>query len=269
MTDVLTQPQRDEFEQRGVVAPLDLLTHAQLARYRAAWAWTTAGTGPRARLDELHMHFAWAQELATTPRLLDAVASLIGEDILVHAVLVLTKYPGRPGKVPWHQDSFYSGWHRSPSVTAWIALTPSTSESGCMRVIEGSHRRGPRGHEQRPGPENLLWGGLTLRETVDESCARDLILQPGQMSLHQCNLVHGSEPNRGHEPRVGIIVRFVTPAYRETRGPMLRARGAGAPDHLDWVARVGAWTGRPQQIAEEHARWRAAGGDAQFSNDAP
>jgi non-haem Fe2+, alpha-ketoglutarate-dependent halogenase len=264
---VLTAAQRDEFEQRGVVAPLDLLTPSQVARYREAFAHTTAGTGPRARLDELHRHFAWAQELATLPRLLDSVASLIGDDILVHAVLVLSKYPGRPGKVPWHQDSFYSGWHRSPSVSAWIALTPSTRESGCMRVIEGSHRQGPRGHDERPGPENLLWGGLTISEMVDESRARDLILQPGEMSLHQCNLLHGSEPNRSSEPRVGFIVRFVTPAYRETRGPMLQGRGVGEAEHLDWIERLGEWTGGEQQLAGELARWKAGGGDGQFSND--
>jgi non-heme Fe2+,alpha-ketoglutarate-dependent halogenase len=264
---VLTAAQREEFEQAGVVAPIDLLEDAQVARHRSALARTSAGTGARARLDDLHRHFAWAQELATTPRLLDAVASLIGDDILVHAVLVLTKYPGRPGKVPWHQDSFYSGWHRSPSVSAWIALTPSTPESGCMRVIEGSHRLGPREHDERPGPEHLLWGGLTISESVDEARARDLVLAPGQMSLHQCNLLHGSEPNRSNEARVGFIVRFVTSAYRETRGPMLRARGVGDDGHLDWVERIGAWSGSEEQIERELRAWRAGGGEGQFSND--
>lgn len=264
---MLTQAQREEFERCGVVAPLDLLEPAQVERYREAFSRTSAHTGPRARLDELHLHFAWAQELATLPRLLDIVEAVIGGEILVHAVLVLSKYPGQPGKVPWHQDSFYSGWHKSPSVSAWIALTPSTKASGCMRVIEGSHRLGPRGHDERPGPENLLWGGLTFGEAVDEARARDLVLQPGQMSLHQSNLVHGSEPNRTSEVRVGFIVRFVTPAYRETRGPMLRARGGEACEHLDWIERVGEWTGAKEQLAGELARWRAAGGDGQFSND--
>ena len=140
---MLTQAQREEFEQRGVVAPLELLTPAQVVRYQDAFTRTSAATGPGARLDELHRHFAWVQELATLPRLLDMVAALIGDEILVHAVLVLSKYPGRPGKVPWHQDSFYSGWHKSPSVSAWIALTPSTRESGWHARGRGFASHGP------------------------------------------------------------------------------------------------------------------------------
>ncbi|HLT37953.1 MAG TPA: phytanoyl-CoA dioxygenase family protein, partial [Enhygromyxa sp.] len=193
---MLTDEQRRELEQSGAIAPLELLSAEELTRYRTAYDRTVAAIGPRARIDELHHHFAWAQELATHPRLLDMVASLLGDDLLVHAVLVLTKYPGRPGLVPWHQDSFLSGWHRSPSISAWIALSPSTRESGCMRVIEGSHVAGPRMHDQRPSPDNLLWGGLTIAEAVDEGRARDLVLAPGQMSLHQCHVVHGSLPNR-------------------------------------------------------------------------
>lgn len=263
----LSGEQRRALEEHGVVAPVELLSADELARVREAHDRTVASIGPRARIDELHHHFAWAQELATHPRLLDVVASWIGEDLLVHAVLLLTKHPGRPGEVPWHQDSYLSGWHRSPSVSAWIALSESTRENGCMRVIEGSHRLGPRAHDQRPSSDNLLWGGLTIADSIDEARARDLILAPGQVSLHQCNVVHGSQPNRASAPRIGFIVRFVTSGYRESRGPMLRARGAGDDRHLDFVERLPAWRGTQAELDASLARWRAAGGDGQFSND--
>jgi non-heme Fe2+,alpha-ketoglutarate-dependent halogenase len=165
--------------------------------------------------------------------MLDYVGSLIGEDLLIHGTLMLCKFPGRAAAVPWHQDSVYSGWHLSPSVSAWIALSPSNEQSGCMRVIVGSQREGVRAHEERPDPSVLLKRGETVCEDVDESRARSVELQPGELSLHHANVIHGSRPNVSDQPRVGFIVRYVTSAYREGRGPVLRVRGRGDDRHLD------------------------------------
>ena len=45
---------------------------------------------------------------------------------------------------------------------------------------------------------------------VNESEAIDVVLKPGEMSLHHTNIVHGSNPNTSDGPRIGFIVRFVT-----------------------------------------------------------
>src|SRR5262249_8653171 len=42
--------------------------------------------------------------------------------------------------VPWHQDATYFGLAPFEHITAWVALTPSRPESGCVRVIPGSHK---------------------------------------------------------------------------------------------------------------------------------
>ena len=42
---------------------------------------------------------------------------------------------------------------------------------------------------------------------MDESKAVDLILRPGQMSLHHGEIVHGSQPNLSQQRRVGFALQ--------------------------------------------------------------
>ena len=42
---------------------------------------------------------------------------------------------------------------------------------------------------------------------VDESKSVDLIMRPGQMSLHHGEIVHGSQPNQSKQRRVGFALQ--------------------------------------------------------------
>lgn len=48
----------------------------------------------------------------------------------------------RGGRVAWHQDYYRPHPDRPASVTAWTALTGTTPDNGCVRVVPGSHLRG-------------------------------------------------------------------------------------------------------------------------------
>src|SRR5262249_652002 len=51
---------------------------------------------------------------------------------------------------PWHQDmAYFSLPPGTPVVGVWIALDEATVENGCMHVLAGGHRSGPRPHFQR------------------------------------------------------------------------------------------------------------------------
>src|SRR5581483_11803473 len=55
----------------------------------------------------------------------------------------LVKAPADPARVEWHQDFTYLGFLEPASIaTARLALTPCTRESGCLRVLDGSHAWG-------------------------------------------------------------------------------------------------------------------------------
>jgi hypothetical protein len=48
---------------------------------------------------------------------------------------------------------------------------------------------------------------LSRGQAMDESQAVGMILKPGQMSLHQIGVAHGSKANICAKPRIGIAVR--------------------------------------------------------------
>jgi phytanoyl-CoA hydroxylase len=75
------------------------------------------------------LHFSWAYRLATEPAVLNAVEEILGSDLLIAGTLIFCKYPRDPAFVAWHQDTFYSNLHLTPSVSAWIALLDSTPEN--------------------------------------------------------------------------------------------------------------------------------------------
>jgi len=93
-------------------------------------------------------------------------------------------------------------------VTAWIAFSPSVPESGCLRVVPGSHKT-QVAHRDTFAAENLLSRGQEIAVDVDEASAVDIVLPPGAMSLHHVLIFHGSEPNCGDDWRIGLAIRYI------------------------------------------------------------
>jgi len=230
---LLFQRQIQEYERDGIVFPIRVLTVDEALSFRSALESVAIKCGgvPR-RFDSLHLFFRWAHELATRHVLLNAVEDILGPEILIDGSLVFYKPPRDSSYVSWHQDSVYSGWHLTPSTSAWIALTESHSANGCMRVIPGSHKKGLLEHANVRDSSNLLRRGEQIDMAVDESAVRDVILQPGEMSLHHSTIVHGSNANASSEPRIGFIVRFVTNRTSNPGRPIMRARGQADCAHL-------------------------------------
>ena len=84
-----------------------------------------------------------------------------------------------------------------------------------MRIVAGSCARQLR-HVDRPDDNNLLTRGQTIVNSVEDSDAEDIVLAPGQMSLHHVLAVHGSGPNTTDAPRVGIAIRYLPTYVRQS-----------------------------------------------------
>jgi chlorinating enzyme len=233
---MLTAQQLADYQRDGFLFPIDVFSAAEVARFRNAFETLIESTrdySPK-RFDRLHLFFEWAHEVVTHNALLDVVETILGDDILVYGTLVLAKGSRDLRYASWHQDSFYSGLHLTPSTSAWIALTPSHEANGCMRVIPGSHKLGALDHENvSEDPHLLNRRGERIKMSVDESQAVNVVLRPGQMSLHESTIVHGSNPNTSDEPRIGFIIRFVTSRMTNPNLRLLRVRGNGDCSHLD------------------------------------
>ncbi len=198
--------------------------------------------GPDARTvdsSQVHLFLPWAFDLAVESDVLDAVESVLGENLVVWATTVFAKPPGTTAKITWHQDATYWGLDSTQVTTAWIALTPSNAANGCMRVDPGTQELAIQPHQDTFADDNLLSRGQEIQVEVDESGVVDVVLEAGEMSLHHVNLVHGSNPNSSDGWRVGFAVRYVTPEVQQVgQAPLgVLARGRDDCGHFAWVDR--------------------------------
>ena len=145
-------------------------------------------------------------EVTHNPKVLDAVESIIGENILVCGTTLFIKNPNKKGFVSYHQDAKYIGLEPHNWVTAWVAITDSNEENGCMRMWSGSHKDNLKEHDQKFNEGNLLTRGQTVKNVPIEKTT-PLILKAGQMSLHHPAVVHGSEQNNSDDRRIGFVIQ--------------------------------------------------------------
>jgi non-haem Fe2+, alpha-ketoglutarate-dependent halogenase len=207
----LSSEQLKRYSEDGVLFPLPALSPEETEYYRGRVEELTAALSsrvPRLAIVQPQLHFRWAYELATHPRVVKTVIEVLGPDVLVQSASVFDKHPGDGKYVAWHQDGHYWRLSAPRLVSAWIALTASTQESGCLRVVPGTHHSHLSHHEQ-PTDRHMLTSGLTLDQNIDPGRVVDVCLQPGEMSFHHERLVHGSEPNRSPHKRIGFAVRYL------------------------------------------------------------
>jgi len=136
------------------------------------------------------------------------VEGALGPDFLCWSSSFFIKEPGDPSFIAWHQDATYWGLNSTDIATAWLALSPATPESGCMKFKAGTHLA-PVAHRETDSEYNMLSRGQEIAVSVDERDAVHVALKPGQASLHHVLLFHGSEANRSADRRIGFAIRYV------------------------------------------------------------
>jgi ectoine hydroxylase-related dioxygenase (phytanoyl-CoA dioxygenase family) len=231
----LARNQLDDYARNGVLHPLPALDAGEVARFRrGAEELADRFEGEKAAIfGQAHLFHRWAYDLALHPRILDTVANIVGDDILVHSTSLFFKRPKTEDFVSWHQDGYYWKLDEPRLVSAWIALTDSAPDKGCLRVVPGSHARRMEHRSAPMRAHDLLASGLEIDVEVDEREAQDIVLAPGEMSLHHVLIVHGSHPNASPRPRIGFAVRYVAAEVRQERDhhEVLVARGQDRHGH--------------------------------------
>ena len=231
MNDVLRSPiasstVASSYEKDGYFFPYDVISEREAAGLvtdlEAAEA-EVAGDRPRLSMlrsypSQLLPSYA---ALIRNPRLIDAVSQIIGPDLLVWSCGFFIKEPASKSYVSWHQDLNYWGLDGEQEVTAWIALTPATVETGCMRFVPGSHLKKVVAHVDSFAQDNLLSRGQEIAVEVDEAHAVNVVLRAGQASFHHGHMFHASGPNTTNARRVGLAIRFVVPSMKQVSGEKL------------------------------------------------
>ena len=193
-----------------------------------------------------HLISPMLDEVTHNQNILNAVESLIGKNILVCGTTLFIKNPGEGGFVSYHQDAKYIGLEPYNWETAWVAITDSNENNGCMKMWSGSHKDNLKEHEQNFNEKNLLTRGQTVNNVPDDQIV-DLVLNAGQMSLHHPQTVHGSGINHSNDRRIGFVIQsYIATNVKQVLGKnsVQLARGN---DKFNYHEKIG----RPQNLLDE------------------
>ncbi|MEM8992621.1 MAG: phytanoyl-CoA dioxygenase family protein, partial [Pseudomonadota bacterium] len=204
------------YEQDGFVSAVPILSQAEAAEHRARMEAAEARIGSIHYRPKIHTLLRSPWELATHPAVLDLAEAMLGPDILLYNATYIIKEPGTTSHVSWHQDLTYWGLSDDRQVTFWLALSPASVESGCMRMIPGSHRKGMAEHATTEDESNVLFHGQTVTG-IDEDASVMCTLEPGEASFHHGWTLHASMPNRSADRRIGLNVQYLAAGTHQTK----------------------------------------------------
>ena len=142
-------------------------------------------------------------------KILNLVEQLIGKDFALWNSSFFAKPAFNGHATPWHQDGQYWPIRPLATCTVWLAIDDATEENGCLKFIKGSHRDKKLKKHEFNKNENLTLHQELLKTEYNEDDSVNLILNRGQISLHDVYLVHGSEANFSPKSRRGMTMRFM------------------------------------------------------------
>jgi phytanoyl-CoA hydroxylase len=154
------------------------------------------------RIYEPCTHYAPFRELSEMPKLLDAVESLLGPDLLFHYSKINMKPPSIGSVVEWHQDLSYYPLTNSSSLAVLIYLDDADVENGCLQMIPGRHNDRLLNHVR----DGYFVGKVV--EPVDESQAVPVEGKAGTAIFMHCLTPHASVTNRSNRPRRTLILSY-------------------------------------------------------------
>ena len=223
----LTEEQKNAYWNDGYLFPIDVANGNQAQNWRNSlekieYDWLDNGLAlPLNTYKRVNAQVVMplACEIGLHEPILDAVEGILGPDVMLYSVEFLTKEAQTKHIVTMHQDLAYWGMGDMDNIlTAWLALSPATSVSGCMDFVCGSHKNKILSHEDSFDEHNLLSRGQEIKVDVANSDKVAVELRPGAMSLHHGLTIHGSGPNQSDDRRIGVAIRYVSAKMRKAGG---------------------------------------------------
>ena len=240
----LTDDQVKEFDNNGVIGPFTLFSPEEAHelwnnKIRLSLLRREDAVYPNSTLNyDRHLDIDEIKSIVTSPEIVKKLSSIMGEDLLCWRTEWFPKYPGDSG-TEWHQAKRFFEFENQPKLrppedskeyyvlTVWIALTDTTIENGCMKVMPGSHKEEwffdeslEHKHEENgnANPDSGFYGYSWENLKVDknwkpnEEKARSLEMKAGQFIIFTSKCLHGSHPNiTTDDTRFAMSARYVTP----------------------------------------------------------
>ena len=154
-----------------------------------------------------HLDDPMTLAICTLPQIVEAVAALLGPDLLLWHSRYFDKSEQAP-PIPWHQDAPFWAMHPKDCVSAWLALEDAHEGNGCVYAVPGSNRT--------PLPQILSTGTGRFRKKaditgIDVSAAIPLTRKRGEFYLFHAWLLHRSAGNPQCNSRLAIAMQFIAP----------------------------------------------------------
>lgn len=263
---VLTQAELDQFREHGFVIPRYRLPVTLLAELRSALDGLLAGYTDVAQEDLANPHMLPPtagphanpfMRAARQPEILSMLEQVLGPDLVLWITRVLCKPAAKGREVPWHQDGEYWPMRPLSTCSAWIALDPVSTANGCMRFIPDSHKKQEPYRHHVSNRENIVLNLELDQDQFDESKAFNVELEPGQMSLHDVRLIHGSLANTSGQRRAALIMRYMSSTSYYDRS-LVDKRRDNSPFNIYeqplWLVKGEDRCGR-NDFVRGHAQW--------------
>jgi len=239
----------DVYSQDGFVFPIDVVSEAEASALQAdlekAESELKDDPAKFALLRKYPNHLIPSfDKLTRNENLINALTPILGPDLLVWNGGLFIKEPNTTNIVTWHQDLNYWGLNNADEVTAWVSLGRADTQSGCMRFVPGSHTKQLVPHNDTFSENNLLSRGQEIAVDVDDSEGVDVILKPGQASLHHGHLFHASGPNKSPNRRIGVAIRYIKPSMKQSNGYkslVTRVAGEDKFNHFNTISSPRGW----------------------------
>jgi len=195
-----------------------------------------------AAIDWWHQLDLELYKLCMNRTILDYVEQILGPDFYLWGSQFFSKEPGQGTTVPWHQDGYY--WPLTPphSLTVWLAFADSFKENGAMMVVPKTHKT--RITHLTSDRQTDVLNLAADTSSFDDSKAVVLALKAGQCSIHNDNIVHGSEGNTSDTRRCGLTIRFSAGEVRcdTSEWPFFKSY---------WARGIDKWNHNPEGIPPE------------------
>ncbi len=231
---MLNNDEKIMYLEKGFVAPINIFSLKEITQIQeeldfieTQWPEEITGQGR----NNTHLVLTLIDSIAHNNKILDAVESIIGENILITGSTLFIKEPETRGFVSWHQDAKYIGLEPHNWVTAWLAITDATKENGCMQMVPSSHDKPLVHHVDTYGKDNLLTRGQTI-ENISSKDSVYVELKAGQLSLHHPRIIHGSGPNLSNRRRIGLAIQsYIGTDVKQSFGKIWVQKARGVDDY--------------------------------------
>ena len=209
MTDL-----KKEFFEKGYISKIKLFEKSYALKIYNEYLKFLNSNQNRANLVEhkskTHLYFPWANEIIHNNNLLDYVEKIIGPNFFCWNSLIFHKYPKSKYFVSMHQDQNYWGIIHDKALSVQLAISDSTEENGCLKLIPYSHKNNFE-HKDYSSNYNILARGQSIfQEDYKKEKLKNIELESGECCIFHGNIVHGSYENKSGSHRMLFTMRFLT-----------------------------------------------------------